>query len=897
MAAALKEAQDLLETERDFQSKTTTEEEMEVFKNLCQAKVDEQLDVSSKLKAALEKAEQELKNGHLQWQEEKSSLTARQYNNCYSFHSQGKVIASIRAQEREAAKQTLEKTQAFYQAQLEEQRAERSKMAAALKEAQDLLETEHEEMEVFKNLYQEKLDEQLDVSSKLKAALEKAEPELKNGHLQWQEEKSSLKARQQKNSDSFHSQGKVIASIRAQEREAAKQTLEKNQAFYQAQLEEQRAESSKMAAVLKEAQDLLETERDVQSKTTTEEEMEVFKNLCQAKVDEQLDVSSKLKAALEKAEQELKNGHLQWQEEKSSLKARQQKNSDSFHSQGKVIASIRAQEREAAKQTLEKSQAFYQAQLEEQRAESSKMAAALKEAQDLLETERDVQSKTTTEEEMEVFKNLCQAKVDEQLDVSSKLKAALEKAKQELKNGHLQWQEEKSSLKARQYNNCYSFHSQGKVIASIRAQEREAAKQTLEKNQAFYQAQLEEQRAEHSKMAAALKEAQDLLETEHEEMEVFKNLYQEKVDEQLDVSSKLKAALEKAEQELKNGHLQWQEEKSSLKARQQKNSDSFHSQGKVIASIRAQEREAAKQTLEKSQAFYQAQLEEQRAESSKMAAALKEAQDLLETERDVQSKTTTEEEMEVFKNLCQAKVDEQLDVSSRLKAALEKAKQELKNGHLQWQEEKSSLKARQYNNCYSFHSPGKVIASIRAQEREAAKQTLEKTQAFYQAQLEEQRAEHSKMAAALKEAQDLLETEHEEMEVFKNLYQEKVDEQLDVSSKLKAALEKAEQELKNGHLQWQEEKSFLKARQQNNCDSFHSQGKVIASIRAQEREAAKQTLEKSQAFYQAQLEEQRAESSKMAAALKEAQDLLETERGDWVRPLASERVNLRGFRQ
>ncbi|KAK9542691.1 hypothetical protein VZT92_000531 [Zoarces viviparus] len=536
-----------------------TKEEMEISKMFCQAN-----------------AKQELKNGHLQWQEEKSS----------------------------------------YQAQMDEQRAETNRIAAALKETQDLLETERqvqpktiteEEMEVFKNFCQAAVDEQFDVSSKLKEDLDNAKQELKNGHLQWQEEKSS----------------------------------------YQAQLYEQRAETNRIAAALKETQDLLETEHKVQPKTTTDEEMEVFKNLCQAAVDEQFDVSSKLKEDLDKAKQELETIHLQWQQERFNATARQLKDSDYFHWQMHIMASYRAHEQEAAKQNLEKAQAFYQAQMDQQRVETNRIAAALKETQDLLETERHVQPKTTTEEETEVFKNFCQAAVDEQFDVSSKLKEDLDKAKRELETIHFQWQQERFNATARQLKDSDYFHWQMHIMASYRAHEHEAAKQNLEKAQAFYQAQMDQQGVETNRIAAALKETQDLLETERqvqpkttmeEEMEVFKNFCQAAVDEQLYVSSKLKADLDNAKQELKNGHLQWQEEKSS----------------------------------------YQAQMDEQRAETNRIAAALKETQDLLETERQAQPKTTTEEEMEVFKNFCQAAVDEQLYVSSKLKADLDNAKQELK---------------------------------------------------------------------------------------------------------------------------------------------------------------------------------------------------------------------------
>ncbi|KAK9528253.1 hypothetical protein VZT92_014735 [Zoarces viviparus] len=444
---------------------------MEAFKDFCQAGVDAQLEVSSKLKETLLKAEQELKNGHLQWQEEKSSLKALHQQNCDHFHSQMQVIASERAKEQEAAKQILERAEAFYNTQM--------------------------------NLAKATVDEQLNISSKLKEALHKAEQELENGHRQRQEEKSSLKALQQQNCDHFHSQMQVIASERAQEQEAAKQTLETAEAFYNAQM-----------------------------------------NLAKARVDEQLEVSSKLKEDLHKAEQELGTVHLQWQQEHFNVTARQLKYCEYLQSQMQVMASERAQEQEAAKQTLETAEAFYKAQMDEQRAETNRIAAALKETQDLLETERHVQHNTTTEKEMEVFKNFCRARVGELLDENSKLKAAFNKAENELQGfqaahkAQLEEQRAETSkilavlkkteaeLDAESLNilelasrnadlekTCRDLnHAQLENIATLQTIQEEAT-QMVKRNRAS-QAQLKQLRTENNRIKAARKMTEDLLETE-----------------------------------------------------------------------------------------------------------------------------------------------------------------------------------------------------------------------------------------------------------------------------------------------------------------------------------------------------------------------------------------------
>ncbi|XP_031724545.1 outer dense fiber protein 2-like [Anarrhichthys ocellatus] len=408
----------------------------------------------------------------------------------------------------------------------------------------------------------------------------------------------------------------------------------------------------KQRQMVKEYQKKLEAEHHVQPKTTTKEEMEVFQ----------------LKDDLDKAKQELKNGQLQWQKEKSL-----------YHAKAFCQAKT-----------------FYKARMDEQRVETNRIAAALKETQELLETERHVQ--TTTKEEMEIFKNLCQATVDEQLDVSSKLKAAFIKAEQELKNGHLQWQEEKSLHQAKAF-------SQAK---------------------ASYQAQIDKQRVETNRIAAALKETRDLLETERhvqtttkEEMEVFKNLCQATVDEQLDVSSKLKAAFIKAEQELKNRDLQWQEEKSSFVDQNKKASELYHAQLKTIADFGRMEKEA-KQTLERFQAAHEGQLEEQRAETNKILAVLKKTEDLLEAEhlrfqeqssltahlektcRDLNHdqlkniatiQTLEEEATQMVKRnqASQAQLEEQRTEINRIKAARKNTEDLLETERFLWQQEKSSL--------------------------------------------------------------------------------------------------------------------------------------------------------------------------------------------------------------
>ncbi|XP_054481060.1 golgin subfamily A member 6-like protein 22 [Anoplopoma fimbria] len=595
--AQMNEARDLLETERlRPHQKATTEEEMETFRDFCQAKVDEQIDISSKLKAALDKTEQQLKTVHLQWQQEKFFLTTQQQKNGDYLQSQVHLIASFRAQEQEALKQTLERSQAFHQAQMNEQTAETNRIAAALKEAQDLLETERlhshqktitqEEMEIYKTFCQAKFDEHVDINGKFKAALHKAEQELKNGHLQWQKEKSSLTA----------------------------------------QLVEAQAETRKTAEALKEAKDLLETERlHSQQKTTTQEEMETSRASCLAELDEHKKDISKLKAALEKAEQELKTGTLQWEEEKSSLIAQLETDWDNNNDQLKTIASLQTQEEEA-KQTLERFQSAHQAQLEEQRAENSKILEDLKKTEDLLKTEHlRFQEQSTLTAQLETSQSNYLAQLEMQDKDSKNLMATLQKKSEEqLESERLLWQQEKASL----------------------------LKDTLRKK-ASSGVQLEHQKKKNNNLLAAVM---------------------------------------KTEQQLKSRSIEWQQEKSSLTAKQEKTCRDLYDAQLIVASLQKQEEEAT-QMLETSQTSHQSQLQEQRVETNRIAADLKKTEDLLVTERlRFQEQSTLTAQLETSQRNYLAQLEMQDKDNKNFMATLKnKFEDQLEREHLLWQQEKSSF--------------------------------------------------------------------------------------------------------------------------------------------------------------------------------------------------------------
>lgn len=105
------------------------------------------------------------------------------------------------------------------------------------------------------------------------------------------------------------------------------------------------------------------------------------------------------------------------------------------------------------------------------------------------------------------------------------------------------------------------------------------------------------------------------------------------------------------------------------------------------------QKEDAKKTVERSQAYRQTQLREHTAETGRIKAALKTAEDLLETERlrFQQEKNSFLEETEKSRALYVSQIDQLKMENSNLVAPLKKADQQLENERIQWQVVKSSL--------------------------------------------------------------------------------------------------------------------------------------------------------------------------------------------------------------
>ncbi|XP_030274565.1 cingulin-like isoform X1 [Sparus aurata] len=743
--------------------------------------------------------------------------------------------------------------------------------------------------------------------------------------------------------------------------------LSEKEASHQAQLEEHREETRKIAAALKKAEDLLETERhrwqqdtdtllDDHSAETCQikselnrveeclkaeryywhkekncllREIEESRAFCDVQLDEQECKKKTLAAALMNVEQKFESCQVEWQEEKTSL-----------------IQDMRQEANEA----MERCQASHQAQLEEHREETGKIAAALKKAEDLLETEcldwqqdtiniveelseetrqmlsdlsrsKDLlevecfnwqKEKDSLLKEMEESRALYEVQLDEQKCKNKTLATALINVEQKFESCQLEWQEEKTSL----------IQTTEGLKNTVQDMQRDA-NEAVERCQASHQAQLEEHREETRKISAALKKAEDLLETgrlgwqqdtitmvkelheeTHEmqsdlsrlkdllevecfnwqkekdsllkEMEESRALSEVQLDEQKCQNKTLAAALMNVEQKFESCQLEWQEEKTSL----------IQTTEGLKNTVQDMQQEA-NEAVERCQASHQAQLEEHREETRKISAALKKAEDLLETERlGWQHDKISLLEMDTSRALFEDQLEVQIHKNTTLAAALMNAEQKCDSCQVEWQEEKTSL-----------------IQDMQQEANEA----VERCQASHQAQLEEHREETRKISAALKKAEDCLDSERHrwQQDTFTLL-----DDHSAETCQIKSELHRVEECLKAERFYWHKEKNCLlreieesRAFCEVQLDEQKCKNKTLAAaltnveqkfescqVEWQEektsliqdmRQEAKEAMERCQASHQAQLEEHREETRKISAALKKAEDLLETERLGW----------------
>ncbi|XP_062422701.1 rho-associated protein kinase 1-like [Pungitius pungitius] len=228
------------------------------------------------------------------------------------------------------------------------------------------------------------------------------------------------------------------------------------------------------------------------------------------------------------------------------------------------------------------------------------------------------------------------------------LLAAVKKAEQQLESRTIEWEQERTSFKARLEKTCQDLeHAQLKNITAVHTLEKEAVEMS-ERNQAL-QDQLE---SEHLKWK---QEKASMLENSNSSKEVEKK----KNDDLL-------AAVKKAEQQLESRTIEWEQERTSFKARLEKTcQDLEHAQLKNITAVHIMEKEAVDMS-ERNQAFHY-QLEEQRAETIKITRALKETEDLLEKQGLSFQQLTSQ-----LETSCVTKMKAQEEDHNNLLAALQK---------------------------------------------------------------------------------------------------------------------------------------------------------------------------------------------------------------------------------
>ncbi|KAJ4926230.1 hypothetical protein JOQ06_008412, partial [Pogonophryne albipinna] len=345
----------------------------------------------------------------------------------------------------------------------------------------------------------------------------------------------------------------------------------------------ERGETRKITTALKKAQDLLATEhlqfkqeilQDVKHQTSTNKEQQMALErmkaenkalqselcvlrpmLCVAKTNVELESHLKLErgetrkitTALKKAQDLLATERLQFQRKilqdlkhQTSLDKDKQLTLERM----KVDKEAFKSELHAVKLMLDLSKTNleleFESNLEFERAETRKTTAALKKAEDILQTERlRFQREITDLQETEKSKTTCLAQLEAQ---TSTLMGALNEAQQELKIRTLQWQEENIVLTAK-----------------------------LEVSHVIHLAQLEMHASEKKTFVSLLqKKAEEHLEWDHvleqlmEEVGKTKTSYETQLEEQQQANKKLVDNLSEAVQKMERNCIHLEEDRLTV---------------------------------------------------------------------------------------------------------------------------------------------------------------------------------------------------------------------------------------------------------------------------------------------------------------------------------------------
>ncbi|KAJ4926215.1 hypothetical protein JOQ06_008398 [Pogonophryne albipinna] len=565
ITTALKKAEDLLATERlqfkqkilqDVKHQTSTNKEQQMALErmkaenqalqselcvlrpmLCVAKTNVELESHLKLErgetrkitTALKKAQDLLATEHLQFKQEilqdvkhQTSTNKEQQMALERMKAENQALQSELCVLRPML--CVAKTNVELESHLKLERGETRKITTALKKAQDLLATEHLQ---FKQEILQDVKHQTSTNKEQQMALERMKAE----------------------KDALQSELHAIRPMLC----VAKTHMELELESY---LELERGETRKITTALKKAEDLLATERlqfkqkilqDVKHQTSTNKEQQMALERMKAENQALQSETRKITTALKKAQDLLATERLQFQRKilqdlkhQTSLDKDKQLTLERM----KVDKEAFKSELHAVKLMLDLSKTNleleFESNLEFERAETRKTTAALKKAEDILQTERlRFQREITDLQETEKSKTTCLAQLEAQ---TSTLMGALNEAQQELKIRTLQWQEENIVLTAK-----------------------------LEVSHVIHLAQLEMHASEKKTFVSLLqKKAEEHLEWDHvleqlmEEVGKTKTSYETQLEEQQQANKKLVDNLSEAVQKMERNCIHLEEDRLTV---------------------------------------------------------------------------------------------------------------------------------------------------------------------------------------------------------------------------------------------------------------------------------------------------------------------------------------------
>ncbi|KAL3051218.1 hypothetical protein OYC64_001483 [Pagothenia borchgrevinki] len=812
-----------------------------------------------KITTALKKAEDLLATERLRFQQEIKTLQDVKHQTLTNKEQQ-MALEHMKA-ENQALQSELcvlrpmlcvEKTNVELESHLELERGETRKITTALKKAQDLLATER---------------------------------------LQFKRKITDLK--DLKNQTSLNKDKQLTLEHMKAEHEALQSELcaiRPMLVVSNTNLELERAETRKITTALKKAEDLLATERlrfqqeiktlqEVKHQTSTNKEQQMAlermkaenkalqSELCVlrpmlgvAKTNVELELESylelergetrKITTALKKAEDLLATERLQFKQEITDLQ--DLKHQTSLNKDKQLTLEHMKAEHEALQSelcVLRPMLVVSNTNLELERAETRKITTALKKAEDLLATERlrfqqeiktlqDVKHQTSTNKEQQMTlerikaenkalqSELCVlrpmlgvAKTNVELESylelergeTRKITTALKKAEDLLATERLQFKQEITDLQDLLHQT------------------------SLNKDK---QLTLEHMKAENEALQSELCVLRPMLVVSNTNLELESHLELERTE-----TRKITTALKKAEDLLATERLQFKQEITDLQ--DLLHQTSLNKDKQLTLEHMKAENEALQSELcilrpmlvvSNTNLELESHLELERTETGKITTALKKAQDLLATER-LQFKRKIAD-LQDLKNQTSLNKDKQLTLE-RIKAENEALKSELHVVKLMLDLSKTNLELE------------------------------------FESNLEFERAETRKITAALKKAEDLLQTEHlrfqreitdlqEETEKSKTTCLAQLEAQ---TSKLMGALNEAQQELKIRTLQWQEENIFLTAKLEEKAEAQLEGDHLLEQLMEE--------VGKTKTSYETQLEEQQQANKKLVDNLNEAVQKME----------------------